>query len=55
MLLSFILFLSYSLYGLLFTLYLVNTQRNYWLVREKITDKRNQQILQLEYILLVYY
>ena len=38
----------------LFTLYLVNTQRQYWLVREKLTPQQNKKILAIEYILLVF-
>ena len=32
------------LYLTLFILYLLNTQRNYWLNREMISDERNEQL-----------
>lgn len=36
-----------------FILYVINTQRSYWLVRDKISKELNEKIVKLEIVLLV--
>jgi hypothetical protein len=35
-------------FSLMFILYLVNTQRNYWMARKKISEETNQKLLNFE-------
>ena len=39
-------------YVLVFVLYCMNTQRTYWYRRDQIDDKRNKEILQVQYVLM---
>jgi hypothetical protein len=40
-------------FSLTFILYVINTQRSYWLVREKISKELNEHIVNLEIVLLI--
>ena len=42
------------LYSLLFIIYLINTQRNYWFVRNNINEETNKKIIKLELLILFF-
>ena len=41
------------LFGLLFIVYLVNTQRLYWKNRNRITEEFNKKMIRFEFLLLI--
>lgn len=41
-------------FGLLLLLYIINTQRSYWLVRKRISEQTNDHILFLELLLAIF-